>query len=761
MDKEMFSVLLRRGAQSNLALKVALIGGGKACYDLLILFNDEMLQPLNIEIIGVADLSLDAPGISLAHDMGIFTTAKFPDLYSLPGLNMIIELTGLTDVRDRMIRSKPIHISSIDNKGARLLWDLIQIKIEKQQLYNKMETVVQKERDWSQKVIDSLPDRIMVLNKDYTIYSVNKTFVKETGLSEEDVIGSFCYDVAESIFGICKGQKHKCPFYNAFTSGEKFSVLHSHKDPDLKTIYEEIMVTPILDKNNNVTQVIEGIRDVTLRVTLERELRESENKLQQFFESAHDVIGIKDLSGRYLYVNPPATKATGLLKKNILGFKDHDVFSKNLADVISDHDREVLVRKKTMIFQEKMTLNKQTHYFHSVRFPIMDDQGEVISLAVISRDMTEEIVLQDEIRRNKEYVENILEHSSDMIITTGLEGEIVMFNQAAEQMLGYNKEEILNVSVERLWKNSDERHKLMEEVKKYGAVNNFPTTLISKDKKLIDISLSLSELRDSEGRILGTVGISKNVTEENRLRQKLIEQERLAAVGQTVAGVTHCMKNVLNALKGGAYMVNVALKRNNSDLMQEGWDNVSNGIERISKLSMEMLSYCRERKPVPILVDPLKLASEIVELTSKTARQEGIILICDGEKGPLMNLDPDTIERALLNLITNSLEACREKVYPSGDKPKVEVQVNRKKDMVIFAISDNGAGMDKDTLQKLFSSFFSTKASGGTGLGLCVTKKIVEEHSGQITVESSPGLGSTFTLIVPDLSHGSRTGNKS
>jgi len=761
MDKEMFSVLLRRGAQSNLALKVALIGGGKACYDLLILFNDEMLQPLNIEIIGVADLSLDAPGISLAHDMGIFTTAKFPDLYSLPGLNMIIELTGLTDVRDRMIRSKPIHISSIDNKGARLLWDLIQIKIEKQQLYNKMETVVQKERDWSQKVIDSLPDRIMVLNKDYTIYSVNKTFVKETGLSEEDVLGSFCYDVAESIFGICKGQKHECPFYNAFTYGEKFSVLHSHKDPDLKTIYKEIMVTPILDKNNNVTQVIEGIRDVTLRVTLERELRESENKLQQFFESAHDVIGIKDLSGRYLYVNPPATKATGLLKKNILGFKDHDVFSKNLADVISDHDREVLVRKKTMIFQEKMTLNKQTHYFHSVRFPIMDDQGEVISLAVISRDMTEEIVLQDEIRRNKEYVENILEHSSDMIITTGLEGEIVMFNQAAEQMLGYNKEEILNVSVERLWKNSDERHKLMEEVKKYGAVNNFPTTLISKDKKLIDISLSLSELRDSEGRILGTVGISKNVTEENRLRQKLIEQERLAAVGQTVAGVTHCMKNVLNALKGGAYMVNVALKRNNSDLMQEGWDNVSNGIERISKLSMEMLSYCRERKPVPILVDPLKLASEIVELTSKTARQEGIILICDGEKGPLMNLDPDTIERALLNLITNSLEACREKVYPSGDKPKVEVQVNRKKDMVIFAISDNGAGMDKDTLQKLFSSFFSTKASGGTGLGLCVTKKIVEEHSGQITVESSPGLGSTFTLIVPDLSHGSRTGNKS
>ncbi len=761
MDKKMFSVLLRRGTQSNLALKVALIGGGKACYDLLTLLDDEILHSLNIEIIGVADLSLDAPGISLAHDMGIFTTTEFLDLYSLPGLNMIIELTGLIEVRDRMISSKPIHISSIDNRGARLLWDLIQIKIEKQQLHNKMKTVIQKERDWCQKVIDSLPDRIMVLNKDYTIYSVNKTFVKETGLAEEDVLGSFCYDVAGSIFGICKGKRQGCPFHKAFTSGEKFSVLHSHKDSDQKTIYEEIIITPILDKNNNVTQIIEGIRDVTLRVTLERELRESENKLQQFFESAHDVIGIKDLSGRYLYVNPSATKATGLLKQNILGFKDHDIFSKDLADIISDHDREVFVRKKTLIFQEKMTLNGQTHYFHSVRFPIMDDQGNIISLAVISRNMTEEILLQDEIRRNKEYMENILEHSSDMIITTGLKGEIVMFNQAAEQMLGYNKEEILNVSVERLWKDPDERHRLMEEVKKYGAVNNFPTTLISKDKKLMEISLSLSELRDSEGRILGTVGISKDVTEENRLRQRLIEQERLAAVGQTVAGVTHCMKNVLNALKGGAYMVNVALKRNNSDLMQEGWDNVSNGIDKISKLSMEMLSYCRERKPVPIPVDPLKLAREIVDLTSKTAHQEGIILICDGEKGPLINLDPDTIGRALLNLITNSLDACREKVYQDEEKPKVEVQVNRKKDMAIFAIRDNGTGMDKDTLQKLFSSFFSTKASGGTGLGLCVTKKIVEEHSGQIRVESSPGLGSTFTLIIPSLSHGSSMDNKS
>jgi len=129
------------------------------------------------------------------------------------------------------------------------------------------------------------------------------------------------------------------------------------------------------------------------------------------------------------------------------------------------------------------------------------------------------------VRRNKEYLENIIANSSDMIITTDLQGRIVTFNPGAEHMLGYRQEEVMGTDVEGLWKMPEDRRRLMAEVKAKGYVSNYLATLIGKDGQEVEISLSLSELRDNEGRVLGTVGISKDVTEENRLRRQLIQRE--------------------------------------------------------------------------------------------------------------------------------------------------------------------------------------------------------------------------------------------
>ena len=363
--------------------------------------------------------------------------------------------------------------------------------------------------------------------------------------------------------------------------------------------------------------------------------------------------------------------------------------------------------------------------------------------------MTEEITLQEEVRQNKEYLQNILDNSSDVIITTGLQGEVVTFNPAAEYMLGFKKEESLNMNIENLWKSPAERKRLMAEVEAKGAVNNYPATLVAKDGHGVEVSLSLSELRDSEGRLMGTVGISKDVTEENRLRAKLIEQERLAAVGQTVAGVTHCMKNVLNGLKGGAYMVNIGLKRDKTELLEEGWENVQTGIDRIGKLSLDMLSFCRDRKPNPVPTEPLRLARETADIVLNSARQEGVQIFCYGDDAPPVNIDPETIGHALLDLITNAVDACTEKSYDKQERPQVHIGVKRENDKLFFSVKDNGIGMDATIRNELFTRFFSTKDAKGTGLGLCLTHKIVEEHRGSIEVESSPGKGSTFTISLP------------
>ena len=614
--------LIRRGAQSRVPLKAAIIGGGKACDDLLVLFSQERLNRLDMEIVGVADSDPNAPGISRAKDMGIFTTNDFTRLYTIPGLNLLIELTGSNDVREEIIRTKPLHVSSIDHRGARLLWDLVQIETEKQVLQ-----------------------------------------------------------------------------------------------------------------------------------------REAEQKLRQFLESAQDIICIKDLEGRYLYVNPATMHYIGIPRNEIIGKTDSEIFKGSLAKAMAAHDQDVLDQQRTLFFNEKMTVNGETYHFHTVRFPILNDQGEIISFAVMARDMTEEIELQEEVRQHKEYLENILANSSDMIITTDLQGRIVTFNPAGEHMLGYSREEILGVGIQKLWEVPESRQQLLAEVKARGAVNNYPARLIAKDGDKVEVSLSLSQLKNSDGIVLGTVGISKDVTEENRLRQQLMEQERLAAVGETVAGVTHCMKNVLNGLKGGSYMLNVGLKRNDAELVEEGWGNVQKGIEKISKLSLDMLSYCRERTPALIPTDPLKVARETVELVSAAADQKRISVSCRGQEGPPVKLDLEAIGRALLNLITNAVDACREKSYPQGEAPKVEVSVKRGKGDLRFIVADNGVGMSEDTRNKLFSRFFSTKGGRGTGLGLCVTQKIIEEHGGNISVQSSPGRGSIFTISLQDIPDQGSTGN--
>lgn len=385
----------------------------------------------------------------------------------------------------------------------------------------------EKELAWQKTFFDALPDKLIVLNLDRTIQCANQTLLRSMGVSLQEVCGRPCYEVIHRAGRICASEKGpECPFDEVLRTRKGLSVIHEHEGPDGRMVFEEVTATPILDGSGEVTQVIEGIRNVTRRVTLERDLRDSEQKLRQFLESAHDVISIKDLEGRYLYVNPAAAEAMDMPREEILGKTAFEIFSKGLAESMTRHDGETLSQKKTLFVREKMEIRGKTRLYHTVRFPIWNDSGQIISFAVVSRDMTEEMSFQEEARRHKEYLENILSNSSDMIITTDLKGNIVTFNPGGEHMLGYTREEVSGKSIETLWKTPEDRRALMEEVNRKGAVSNYPATLIAKDGREVDISLSLAQLRDSEERVLGTVGVSKDITEENRLRQELVHQER-------------------------------------------------------------------------------------------------------------------------------------------------------------------------------------------------------------------------------------------
>lgn len=753
--KEMFTMEeqgqkgLRRGAQAAVKLKAGIVGGGKACRDLLEYLTEGRLSHLGLEIIGVADPNPDAPGYVLAKEMGIFVTHDFQDLYNLPGLNLLIELTGSMAIRERMIRTKPLDVSSIDHRGARLIWDLIQMELEKQRIQQEAEKKVKQERDWVQKILDSLPDQIIVLDPEFNVIGANKRFLDETSLEYKDIIMKKCYQISHPRSDKCHVEEKDCPLTQVLKTKKPYTTIKSYVNTDGKTVYEEIIATPITDKDGNIIQVIENIRDVTDRIFLAKELQEMELKLSQFLESAHDIICIKDLQGHYIYINPAGLQIINKKKEEVIGKTDLDIFPKSLANNIRRHDLEVIKQKKTLSYVEHMKLHDTVRYFHTVRFPILDYNGEMVSFAIISRDMTEEKKLEDQVRAAKEYLENILTNSTDIVITTDLDGRIVTFNKAGEHILGYTKDEILGKPAEILWKDPQERKRVVQLVMDQGAVTNYNTVLVGKEGHEVEISLSLSLLRDGQGKVIGTVGISRDITEENRLRKRLMEQERLAAVGQTVAGITHCMKNIINGLKGGAYLVETAIKRKDDDLLKEGWDGVKRSIDWIGRLSLDMLSYCRESGTglLPLNLD--ELVKEALEMLMPSFKEAGIQVEIFGKIQGQVLTDPDGLKRILLNLLSNAVDACREKEYVGEERPKVEIHLTDLEKYFVIEIKDNGIGMDEVTKEKVFTRFFTTKGNKGTGLGLCVTHKVVQEIGGEIEFQSQKGVGTTFRVILP------------
>ena len=244
--------------------------------------------------------------------------------------------------------------------------------------------------------------------------------------------------------------------------------------------------------------------------------------------------------------------------------------------------------------------------------------------------------------------------------------------------------------------------------------------------------------------------VEERLSEIKRLEQELIKSERLAAIGQTVASLAHYVKNILFGLKGGVYLVNEALKEDDTDSLKDGWDMLESSMGRISGLVLDLLEYSRERKPEYEKCFPNEIANEVCKLIEESAKEYDIEIVEDFD--PSMGeafMDPKGIHRCLLNLVSNAVDAC---IYDSNEEKKWVVQARtilENDSTVRFEVSDNGCGMDEEVKKKLFVSFFSTKEGRGTGLGLLNTQKIVQEHGGTITVESQPGRGSTFTIRLP------------
>jgi signal transduction histidine kinase len=237
--------------------------------------------------------------------------------------------------------------------------------------------------------------------------------------------------------------------------------------------------------------------------------------------------------------------------------------------------------------------------------------------------------------------------------------------------------------------------------------------------------------------------------------QKLVEAERLAAVGQTIAGLSHAIKNITGGLKGGAFVLEKGIELSDQKYLLQGWEMIKGNVDKITNLSLDLLNYAKATDLNVQSCDPRQPAQEVIDLMRPRAQALGIDLVSDFSQNlNACQFDADLIGRCLLNLVTNAIDACR---FDRSEAPDKIVTVRAKKARgwgVEYQVLDNGCGMSTQTKQKIFKHFFSTKGSEGTGIGLMITQKIIDEHNGMIKVESQEGAGSKFFIKLPQKPNG-------
>jgi len=245
-----------------------------------------------------------------------------------------------------------------------------------------------------------------------------------------------------------------------------------------------------------------------------------------------------------------------------------------------------------------------------------------------------------------------------------------------------------------------------------------------------------------------TENLEKMVEEKSR---KLVEAERLAAVGQTVAGLAHAIKNITSGLTGGMYVLEKGIDLENRTYLSQGWEMIKGNVQKIKGMAVDLLNYAKEREPEVQLCDPNGPAKEVYDLMLPRAAEMGVTLkMQTAQPLPRAWFDPEGIHRVLLNLVTNAIDACADISCVPKTGEVCLCTLKPEGWAVEYGVKDNGCGMDEETRKKIFQIFFSTKGSRGTGLGLMIAKKIVDEHGGVIDCSSDKGRGTVFTVRLPE-----------
>ena len=467
--------------------------------------------------------------------------------------------------------------------------------------------------------------------------------------------------------------------------------------------------------------------------------------LAAIINSSDDVIISKNLDGIITTWNDAARRVFGYTADEIVGqsilrliprelhYEEFEILAKIRAGERIDHYETVRVRKSGEKFPISITIS-----------PVRDATGKVIGASKIARDVSERRPFDDSRFR----LAAIVDSADDAIISKDLNGIIKTWNQGAYQMFGYTSKEMVGQPLLRLI--PEELHyeevEILRKLRAGERIDHYETTRLRKNGDPVEVSVTISPIRNNEGRVIGASKIARDISDRKHMEKMLIQSEKLAATGRMAAAIAHEVNNPLESLMNLIYLAR--LNCTASPKAQSYLLTAEGELERVSHIARQTLGYYRDTGS-PSEVYLHGLVENVLTVYQSKLIAGGISVESSFNDLRKISVSQGEMLQIFSNVIANAIDAMKE-----GGRLSISLRATMALDGdgIQITIRDDGTGISQENLGQIFEPFFTTKGNLGTGIGLWVTKQLVERRGGQIAITSSTEYGksgTTVTIYIP------------
>lgn len=492
---------------------------------------------------------------------------------------------------------------------------------------------------------------------------------------------------------------------------------------------------------------------------LEQRIKRTEYRYKDLIENASDLIFTLDEEGNLTFINRRFSGLTEYPREKWL--------NRRLLDLVVGEDQtntEInfrdAIQGKSRHFEMRIQEASGRNLCLSVHLNPIFERGAVIGCVGFARDMTQRKKLEQEITELKNFHESIIQSLDSGLIAMGLDERITSFNQGAEEIIGYRAYEVIGHYLHEIFPEEECRKLLPKANGASVSLLNREMELTRRDKKKIYVDFSVTPRIDNRNQRVGTIIHFRDISQLKQMQAEVRRMDRMASLGVLASGIAHEIRNPLAGIKTVAQTLEEEIDP--GDHRREYLARIVRQVNRMDELLRTIFSYARPQPPLRKHARLEEIVHEVNALMEpRLMRNNTVLEQTYAPDLPSIFVDLHQIQQVFINLLLNAIDA-----MPSGGRVTIAARRRRAAlqpidrrgrrhpaqtqaaHCVEVKVSDTGAGIPKENLQVIFDPFFTTKAQG-SGLGLSIVYRIIEEHQGDIRVESQVGNGTTFTLLLP------------